>query len=108
MKIVIGQKKADDAEVLRGGMAPEELEDPRHRAVPLVSAEASHRELRPHERDADEDERDEVGNHEGAAAVARRLHGESQEVAEADGVSRERENQTDLRSPSVLVPFIPP
>ena len=40
-------------------------------------------------RDAQQEERNEIRYHEGAAAVGRRLDGEPQEIAEADGVRQD-------------------
>ena len=60
---------------------------------------AAHAPLDPHQRDADEEEGDEVGDHEGPAAVLDRLPREAEEVAEADGVARHGQDQADAGAP---------
>ena len=65
-------------------------------AEPAVAADAP---LDPHQRDADEEERDEVGDHEGAAAVLDGLPREAEEVAETDGVARHGQDQADAGAP---------
>ena len=62
-----------------------------------------HAPLDPHERNAHEEERDEVRDHERAAAVLDRLPGEAKEVAEADGVAGHGEDQPDARAPLLAV-----
>ncbi len=65
------------------------------------AAVAADAPLDPHHRDPQQQERDEVGDHEGAAAVLGGLHREAQEVAEADRVAGHRQDQSDARSPAL-------
>ncbi len=75
-------------------MPAEAIEHPRGRVVSEPSAVAADGPLHPQERDADQDERDEVRKQEGAAAVLRGLRGKAEEIAEADGVSGHRQDET--------------
>jgi hypothetical protein len=63
---------------------------------PLLAAVASHRPLGPADRDAEQEERAEVGDHEGAATVLGRLAGETEEVAQSDGGAGHGEDHAEL------------
>ncbi len=95
---------AQDAQVLRPLPLPvgEHVEHPGHRAVAVPSSEPPHAPFDPHQRDAEQDERDEVRDHERPAAVLRRLNREAEEVAETDGVARHGEHEADPRAPLLL------
>ena len=97
-----GDRQADDAEVLGERVPPQRREHPRHVSLAVAPAVPSDPPLDPHQRDAEQQQGDEVGDHERATAVGGSLPREAEEVAEPDRVSRHREDQAEPRSP-VLV-----
>ena len=67
-----------------------------------LAAVTADRPLDPEQRDAHQDERDEIRDEEGAAAVLGGLSGEAEEVAETDGVARHRQHEPDARAPALF------
>ena len=91
-----------DPEVLRRRVLPDGREHSGDVALPVTPPVAPDPPLDPHQRNAEEHERDEVGDHEGAATVGRGLPRKAQKVAEADGVPRHRQDQADAAPPCLV------
>jgi hypothetical protein len=92
---------ADHAEVLdEPALVPQGVEHARGGRVAEAPAEAPHGPLDPHEGQAQQEQGDEVRDHERAAAVLRRLDGEPQEVAQADGASGHGQDDADAAAPA--------
>ena len=77
------------------GMFPQRLKDAGRCSVADSAAVPAKPPLHPHERYAEYDKTDKIGDHKSAAAVLGGLHGESQEITETDGVSAHGEDQPD-------------
>ncbi len=95
-------RQADDAEVLGERVPPQHREHPRHVPLAVAPAVPADPPLDPHQRDAEQQQRDEVRDHERAAAVGGGLPREAEEVAEPDRVPRHREDQPEPRPPALV------
>ena len=80
------------------------MEDARRGVEPARAAEATERPLHPADGQPDEQERDEVGDEEGAAAGLGMGDepGEPEEVAQADGAAGDGHDDAELRAPGLL------
>jgi len=96
---------AEHAEILGERVLPQELEHAGGVAVAVPSSHAADGALGPHEGNPHDEERHEIGDHEGAAAVFRGLDGEAEKIAQADGVSGQGQDQPDLRGPFLALDF---
>ena len=85
-----GDHRAEHADVLAGRVADQGVENAGTRIEPPLAGVTSQRPFRPADGNAQEDQRNEVGDHEGAAAILRRQAGEPQEIAEPDRAARQR------------------
>jgi hypothetical protein len=72
--------------------------------VAVGPAHAADRPFDPHHGNAQEQEGDEIGDHEGPAAVGRGLDRETKEVAQADGVAGHGQDEADARAPLLAAP----
>ena len=78
---------------------PDRVQDPRGVVLAIAAAEPAHRPLAPGDRDAEEQEADDIGDHEGAAAVVDGLPGKAEEIAQPDGGAGHRQHDAELRAP---------
>ena len=96
-----GRQEADGTQVLCPGLllAEDDVERARGGAVALPARIAAECPFHPRERDAQQEEGDEVGDDECATAVGGRLYGESKEVAEPDRRTGDSEDDSNLGTP---------
>ena len=83
-------------------MLPERGEHARQVSLAIPSAVAANAPLDPHERDAEEQQGDEVRDHVRAATVGGGLTRKPKEVAETDRITRHGENETDTTTPGFV------
>ena len=93
--------EAQDAQVGGGAAFPDGAEDPRAGVEAALAPEAAHGPFRPGDRQADEQQGNEVGNEKGSAVVLGGEAGEAEEVAEADGAAGDGEDDTEGGAPAV-------
>ena len=93
----------DDAEVAEQRALAHRTHDRRRGVEALAATVAAHRPFGPSDRDAEEDQRREVGDHERAAAVVGRLPREAQEVAESDRGARDSEDHPEAAAPFLFL-----
>ena len=94
---------AEGAHVARDRPLAPDAHDGRRRVESLAPAVAAHGPLGPADGDAQQQERDEVGDHEGAAAVGGGIAGKAQEVAQPDGRAGHRQDDAQAGAPLHLV-----
>jgi len=71
--------------------------------VGIAPAIAAHGPFDPAQGNTEQQERDEIGDHESAAAVLADLAGKAQKITEADGAAGNGENNTQASSPIFTV-----
>ena len=97
-----GNDEAKDAEVRGSAAFPDGPEDTRAGVVAALAPETAHRPFRPGDRQADEQQGDEIGDEEGSAVVFGGEAGEAEEVAEADGTASNGEDDAEGGAPAVF------
>jgi hypothetical protein len=76
------------------------MENAGARMKSALTSIASKRPFGPTDGNAQDDEGNEIGEHEGSAAVLRGQTGEAQKISEANGAARNRQNNTETRTPA--------
>ena len=84
----------EHAEVFAYGTSDDGLKDAGAGVESALAAISAHRPLHPADGNANDNERDEVGDHEGAPAVFCSLAGESEEVAQAYRTARDGQDDS--------------
>jgi len=91
---------ANHAEVLdKPALAPDGVENAGRGAVAEAAAVASKRPLDPHQRDAEQEQRDQVWNHERPATIDGRLGGKTQKISQPHRRAGDRHDDRQPRTP---------
>src|SRR5690606_38800183 len=76
--------------------------DARRRVVAVPAAEPSDRPFTPRQGQAEQEQRDEVGNHERPALILCRQAGKSQKITQPHRAARDRQDDAQTRRPSLF------